>query len=149
MIVGLADISWCGKLRAMKMPGKAVAGGSLRIGLPIIILIAIGVYCAFPHPTHNRAKLRAIASESQRLMAKYPIGPRGEAVTIREGEWPPAIVGLKPYTVIVFDGSVHIGTRPFFDGGWGYGYAPDRRNLGMLPQCWSELGSGMFWHGPC
>jgi len=112
-------------------------------------LIALGIYSAFPHPTHDQAELKAIAAESRRLMATHPIIPPERWVAVPENQWPPVITSLKPFSVTVYRGNVHISTKPYFDGGWGYGFAPDKRNLGMLAECWSELGHGVFWHGPC
>lgn len=123
--------------------------GCLRIVIPILILIALGLYSAFPHPTHNPTQLGAIAAEARLLIAAHPIGAGEDAFDVPKDRWPPAIAGLKPYSVTIYRGSVHIGTKPYFDGGWGYGFAPDKRNLGMLPECWSDLGEGVFWHGPC
>jgi hypothetical protein len=124
-------------------------GGCLRIGIPIIILIALAIYCAFPHPTHNQAQLRAIAAESQHLIATYPLGGSERYADIPKGKWPPAIPKLKPYSVTVFPGTVDITTQPFFDGGWGYGFALNKQDLTMLVECWSELGHDVYWHGPC
>ena len=123
--------------------------GCLRIGILIVALIALAIYCALPHPTHNQAKLQAIAAESQRPMAAYPVNPSRGYVEVPKGKWPPAIADLKPVWVIVSPGAVDITTKPFFDGGWGYGFALDKRNLPMPAQCWSELGHGVYWHGPC
>jgi hypothetical protein len=123
--------------------------GCLRIVVPIIVLIALAIYCAFPHPTHNQAQLKAIAAESQHLMATYPLGPSAQRADIPKGKWPPAIAKLGPYSVTVRHGMVDITTKPFFDGGWGYGFAPDKQDLTMLVECWSELGHGVYWHGPC
>lgn len=133
----------------MKESGNVGSGGRLRIAIPLLILVALGLYSAFPHPTHNPTQLRAIAAEARYLMATRPIDTRERASRIPMDQWPPAIAKLKPYSVTVYRGSVHIGTKPYFDGGWGYGFAPDKRNLGMLPECWSDLGEGVFWHGPC
>ncbi len=123
--------------------------GCLRIVTPIIILVAITIYCAFPHPTHNQTELKAIAAESQRLMAIYPISPSEQFVDIPKDKWPPVIASLKPYSVFVGHRTVNITTKPYFDGGWGYGYALDKQHLTMLVECWSELGHGIYWHGPC
>lgn len=123
--------------------------GCLRVGAAIAILIALGIYCAFPHPTYNQTRLRAIAAESQRLMVTYPISRTNQSADVPKDKWPPAIAGLKPYSVVVRHGMVDITTRPFFDGGWGYGFAPHKQDLTMLVECWSELGYGVFWHGPC
>jgi hypothetical protein len=120
-------------------------GGCLRVGIPIIILVAVAIYCAFPHPTHSQTKLKEVAAESRHLMAAYPITP----YDIPKDKWPPAIASLNPSSVTVRHGMVDITTRPYFDGGWGYGFAPDKRDLTMLVECWSELGQSVFWHGPC
>lgn len=123
--------------------------GCLRIALPVIILAVLAIYCAFPHPTYSQAKLKAVAAESQRLVAAYPVGPNERPAHLPRDKWPPAISSLKPYSVVVRHGMVDITTKPFFDGGWGYGFATDKRNLTMLVECWSELGHSVYWHGPC
>lgn len=123
--------------------------GCLRIGIPVIVLMALAIYSAFPHPIHNQAELKAIAAESQRLIAAYPISPSEQSANVPEDKWPPGIASLKPSSVTVRHGMVDITTKPFFDGGWGYGFALDKRDLTMLVECWSELGHGVYWHGPC
>jgi hypothetical protein len=123
--------------------------GCLRIFVPLIALIALAIYCAFPHPTHNQAQLQSIAAESQHLLATYPIQPLGPPAYIPKDNWPPTIASLEPASVTVRHGMVDITTKPFFDGGWGYGFTLDKQNLTMLVECWSELGRGIYWHGPC
>ncbi|MDV3457288.1 hypothetical protein RZN05_09870 [Sphingomonas sp. HF-S4] len=93
--------------------------------------------------------MKAVAAESQHLMATYPLSPSTQRADIPKGKWPPAIAQLKPYSVTVLQGMVDITTKPFFDGGLGYGYAPDKQDLTMLVECWSELGHSVYWHGPC
>lgn len=146
---GLVGTHRNGKLHSMGEQGDVRSRGCLRLAIPIVILVALGLYSAVPHPTHNPKRLRAIAAEARHLMAIHPINPIKQASDVPKDQWPPAIAGLKPYYVTVYRGSVQIVTKPFFDGGWGYGFAPDKRNLGMLPECWSDLGEGLFWHGPC
>jgi hypothetical protein len=128
------------------MDGNAGMSGCLRFFAALVVLIAVGIYCATPRPTRDRTTLRAIAAESQHLLAT---GPIGEPVVLPKGKWPPAIASLRPYSVIVRPGMVDITITEYFDGGWGYGFAPDKRNLTMLPECWTELGDGIFWHDPC
>lgn len=123
--------------------------GCLSIGVPIAILATIGIYTAFPHPTYDDATLRAIAAESDRLIATHRANPLGQFAPLPKDKWPPAIASLKPEIVHVFSETVHITTKPFFDGGWGYGFARDRGDLGMLPECWHELRHDVYWHGPC
>ncbi|WP_133495148.1 hypothetical protein [Stakelama pacifica] len=93
--------------------------------------------------------MKAIAAESQHLMSTYSLGPSVQHADIPKAKWPPAIATLKPYSVTVRHGMVDITTKPFFDGGWGYGFAVDKQDLAMLVECWSELGHGVYWHGPC
>jgi hypothetical protein len=123
--------------------------GCLRNGIPIIALLVVAIYSAFPHPSYNQAELKAIAAESRGLMASYPLGPSGHYISIPKDKWPPVITGLKPYSVTVYHGMVDITTKPFFDGGWGYGFALQKRDLTMLVECWSELDQSVYWHGPC
>jgi len=123
--------------------------GFLRVMIPFFILIALAIYCALPHPTHDQAELKAIAAESQRLMAAYPVSPSQQWTQIPKDKWPPAIGSFEPFSVFVGPGTVDITTRPFFDGGWGYGFALRKQDLPMLEECWSALGQGVYWHGPC
>lgn len=123
--------------------------GWLRIVAPIIVLIALAIYYVFPHPTQNQAQLEAIATASAHLLVMYPVGPSVQSTEIPKGKWPPAIANLKPHSVTVRHGIVDITTKPFLDGGWGYGFATDKQDLTMIVECWSELGHGVYWHGPC
>ncbi len=118
----------------------------IRIVIPIIILIALGVYSLFPHPTRDEDMLQAVASEAVALKRKHPAGAR---VELASDDWPPAIASLKPQSVTVSAKKVDIQIRHYFDGGWGYSFAPDKQDLGMLPECWSDLGHDLYWHGPC
>jgi hypothetical protein len=120
--------------------------GCLRFFTALAVLTAVGIYCAIPRPTRDPTTLQAIAAESQHLL---DIRLPGESTDLPKEKWPPAIASVRPYSVIVRPGVVDITTREYFDGGWGYGFASDKRNLGMLPECWSDLGHGLFWHDPC
>ena len=123
--------------------------GCLQIAVPIIILIALAIYCAFPHPTHNQDQLKAVAAEASHLVKTYPLGKSVRWVEITKSKLPPSIAELKPSSVTVRPGMVDITTKSFFDEGWGYGFTLDKQNLTMLVECWSELGYGVYWHGPC
>lgn len=135
-----------GKLSDVGDPGVR---GCLSFAVPIVILIAIVVYYSFPQPTYDQARLEAVARESRGLMAANPIGADMEPIEIPQDKWPPAIASLKPVSVTVRRRMVDITTKPFFDGGWGYGFATDKQNLTMLAECWWELGHDVYWHGPC
>ncbi|MGP7796653.1 hypothetical protein [Sphingomonas sp. CLY1604] len=109
----------------------------------------MAVYCSFPHPIRDQVRLEAIAAESRHLLAIYPLRPTDHSQPIPHDKWPVTIAELKPYSVFVRHGMIDITTKPFFDGGWGYGFTSDRRNLTMLDECWSDLGHNVYWHGPC
>ena len=123
--------------------------GCLSAGIAIAILVGIGIYSAFPHPTDNEATLRAVAFESRSLLKTHPTSTTDQSVDVPKSAWPASIASLKPYSVIVRPGMVDITTKPFFDGGWGYGFTADKRQLTMLVECWSELRHNVYWHGPC
>lgn len=123
--------------------------GCLRVSVPTAILAAIGVYSAFPHPTYDHTTLEAVAVESQYLIANYRANGAKHYTNLSKANWPPAIAGLEPQDVRVTSKTVDITTKSYFDGGWGYGFAPDRRDLGMRPECWDELAQDIYWHGPC
>jgi len=123
--------------------------GCLRIAIPLLVLLATTIYCSFPHPTHDQAELKALAAEARQLMAAHPLTYSRRYGDLSEDSWPPAVKKVGARYVIVRPGMVDITTKPFFDGGWGYGFAPDKRSLPMLAKCWSALGHGLYWHGPC
>ena len=123
--------------------------GCLSIAIPVVLLIAVGIYSSFPHPTQDQATLRLVAAEARHLLKARPLNSKVQSTVIPKDQWPSTIATLKPYSVIVRTGMVDITITPFFDGGWGYGFATDSRNLTMLAQCWSELGKDVYWHGPC
>ncbi len=118
----------------------------IAIALPIMILIALGIYSLFPHPTRDEDTLRTVASEAVALTKKHSASAR---VELASDDWPPAIASLKPESVTVSAKRVDIQIRHYFDGGWGYAFATDKQELGMLPECWSDLGQDLYWHGPC
>lgn len=94
--------------------------------------------------------MRAIKAEAEALVAGLPDKPpRDKFGRVPKSHWPQAIASLQPHTVYVRASDVRILTKPYFDGGWGYEIVRDRRDLGMLPECYRELIQGVFWHGPC
>ncbi|WP_204338133.1 hypothetical protein, partial [Proteus mirabilis] len=68
---------------------------------------------------------------------------------VPENQLPPVAASLHPEWVTVHEWGVDIVIKPYFDGGWGYHVARSRRDLPMLDGCYSEVGQGVFWHGPC
>lgn len=124
--------------------------GCLYAAVAITALASIGIYSSIPHPTWDRTELKAIGTESRLLMAIHPIKPPKEWSSVPEGQWPPTIASLKPFDVTVHQWGVHIGTKPYFDGGWGYGVPRNEAARKMLTDwCYSDAGQGVLWHGPC
>lgn len=119
--------------------------GCLSVGGAIAILVAIGSYCAFPHPTYDQATLNAVRAESLVLMAakRTYVGP-----ALPKGQWPPAISSLQPDFIIVSPDSVEIITKAFFDGGWGYHVSRDERDWPEPAERYSKLGRGVYWFHP-
>jgi len=113
----------------------------------MVALAALGIYFWLPHPIHDQETLKAVAAESQRLMAAHKTAQGW--VSLPKNQWTPAIARLKPYSVKVGSRIVDITTKPYFDGGWGYGFTRNKQDLGMLQECWSDLGQDVYWHGPC
>lgn len=100
-------------------------------------------------PTHNQSTLRTIRTESQLLKATHPIDASKGWAEVPKSQWPPVIASLQPHSVTVYGWGVDILIKPYFDGGWGYGIARSKQDLPMASTCYSELGQGVFWHGPC
>jgi len=103
--------------------------------------------CAWP--TYDQSTLKAIRTESRRLMAMHSIDVSKRWASVPESQWPPVIASLKPDSVIVHKRNVEILIKPSFDGGWGYEVPVEKTDLMMPPECYSELGQGVFWHSPC
>ena len=116
-----------------------------RASAVLLVLAALGG-CAWP--THDQSRLAEVKTEAALLVAQHPVNPQGWADIPRE-QWPRAIASLGPRDVTVFRWGVDVTTKPYFDGGWGYDIPTDKRDLPMPAQCYSDLGQGVFWHGPC
>jgi hypothetical protein len=102
-----------------------------------------------PWPVSDPAKLAAIRSEAQALMTRYPAKPPEHSASVPKSQWPATIAGLRPELVTVHKWGVDIPVKFFFDGGWGYHIGRSKRELPMPEGCYSEVGPGVFWHGPC
>lgn len=113
------------------------------------VLAFLLILSGCPGPVYESARLRAVKSESERLMETHAPDPVERWAEVPQSEWPPAIASLRPEMVILRPRQVHIIIKPFFDGGWGYEIPRREEDLGMLPECYQDLGHGIFWHGPC
>ena len=119
--------------------------GCLSVGAAIAILLAVGIYCAFPHPTYNEATLKAVRAESLVLMASKRTYARPD---LPESQWPPAIASLHPTFIIVYPDDVDIVTKPFFDGGWGYRVSRNEHDWPEPAGRYSKLDQGVYWFHP-
>jgi hypothetical protein len=88
-------------------------------------------------------ELKAIKAEAQLLMRAYPVDgapPRAR--------WPHTIAGLEPEFVMINPDGVHITTRAYFDGGWGY-FVPRKAQDSPQPVGrFEEAGQGVYWWHP-
>jgi hypothetical protein len=121
----------------------------IPIALTVLVLIATVLYCAFPKPIRDDATLEAVAREARSLMVNHPSNRGTDSVRVPKQKWPPAIASLGPESVVVTSYMVDITVKSYFDGGWGYGFAAEKRGLTMDPSCWSHLAHDVYWHGPC
>jgi hypothetical protein len=122
----------------------------MRLGDGIFLILAALSLAGCQRPTQDQSKLRAIQVESQRLLATHRIDPTKGWADIPRSQWPPVIRSLQPHSVTVFGWGVDITTKPYLDGGWGYEVPLNgKHELPMPAECYSELGHGVFWHGPC
>ena len=87
--------------------------------------------------------------EAMSLMATHPAKPPLRYADVPKVQWPAAIASLDPERVVVHEWGVDILAKSYFDGGWGYHVARQRRDLPMLDGCYSEVSEGVFWHDPC
>ncbi len=94
-------------------------------------------------PTRDPTKLEAIRAEAQMLMNAYPVDadpPRAR--------WPHTIASLAPEFVTIDPDGVHITTRAYFDGGWGY-FVPRDAHVPPEPAGrFEEAGQGIYWWHP-
>jgi hypothetical protein len=76
---------------------------------------ALALLSGCERPTRDLTKLKAIKVEAQLLMRAYPIDADPP-----KAQWPHTIASLEPDFVMINADGVHITTRTYFDGGWGY-----------------------------
>lgn len=118
----------------------------LAAHLTVTLLMLLG---GCDWPTHNPAKLKAIQVEAEALIASHPIKRPNHWASVPKQQWPRVIASLQPEFVTVHEWGVDITTKPFFDGGWGYQVAKNKRDLPMPEGCYRRIYKNVFWHGPC
>ena len=77
------------------------------------------------------------------LMRANPAGAE-----VPQSRWPRTIASLEPEFVMIDPDGVHIMTRAYLDGGWGY-FVP--RTVADLPEPrerFEEAGEGVYWWHP-
>ncbi|MFA6125330.1 MAG: hypothetical protein WCS75_03055 [Sphingomonas sp.] len=100
-------------------------------------------------PVSNLATLQTVETEARLLMATHPAESSRYYTQVPQNQWPAAIASLHPESVTVHTWGVDVLIKSYFDGGWGYHVAKQRRDLPMLGECYSAVSKGVFWHGPC
>ena len=117
--------------------------------LPVLLLV-LAMIAGCARPTRDQDTLQAIKAESSSLLKAYPPSQDGWT-DVRKSEWPPAIARLRPHSVTVRPYGVDIVIKPGMDGGLGYEIprSGSTNDLPMPAQCYTDLGQGVFWHGPC
>jgi hypothetical protein len=109
----------------------------------LAVVMALTFLTSCERPSASPADLKAIKAEAEMLMRVQP-----RDATVPRDQWPRAIAGLEPEFVMINQYGVHITTRAYFDGGWGY-FVP--RSEGVLPEPrgrFEELGQGTYWWHP-
>lgn len=107
------------------------------------MIVALGLLGACERPTRDPAKLMAIEAEARTLMRLH-----SAAADVPKPRWPAAITSVHPEFVSIDADGVHITTKAYFDGGWGY-FVPRRE--GVLPEPrarFEEAGHGVYWWHP-
>jgi hypothetical protein len=94
-------------------------------------------------PTHDRATLAAIRTESLTLMQAHPTNMNN---LLPKEDWPRVIASLQPTFVDVGQEGVDIIMKPGFDGGYGYFVPKIGQELPGPPKGYSKLDNGIYWY---
>lgn len=126
-----------------------VKGRSTKTIAAVGVTFSTVVLSACTSPISDPVTLRAIEREARVLVSDRPQSLSVERIDIPEQRLPPKIASLSPKAVTVQQWGVDIIVKPGFDGGYGYAIPHRREDLPMPAKCYSDLGQGVFWHGPC
>lgn len=108
-------------------------------------VIALTLLGACYWPTSDRAQLNAIKAAAQTIMETYP---PDALQTVPETLWPPAIASLEPEHVMINAEGMHIMTKPFLDGGWGYLVVRGGHVAPEPEGRFREVAEGVYWWHP-
>jgi hypothetical protein len=103
---------------------------------------ALAILTGCERPTSDPAKLRAIKAEAQLLMRIHPRDAKPP-----KAQWPQQIASLEPEFMMISADGVHVETRAYFDGGWGYSVPRKAEDLPDPVGRFEEAGHGVYgWH---
>ena len=114
---------------------------SLTVAIASFAALTVSSGCA--RPTRDPVKLKAIKAESRALMKTHPIDS-----DIPKARWPRAIASLEPELVSIDKAGVHLMTKAYFDGGWGYFVPRREQSLPEPVERFEEVGDGVYWWHP-
>lgn len=106
-------------------------------------LAALAMLMGCERPIGDPVKLKAIKAEAHMLMKSHPAGAE-----IAKSRWPAEIARLRPEFVSIAEDGVHITTKPYLDGGWGYFVPRRERTLPEPVERFEEVGQGVYWWHP-
>lgn len=146
-------LSWqfqaCPIADALSMCFNLAMSRSKNIIAAVGVSFATAFLSSCTSPISDPVMLRAIESEARLLITDRPLSPSVGQVDIPIRRLPPKIASLSPKAVTVSRWGVDIIVKPGFDGGYGYAVPQSPEDLPMPATCYSNLGQGVFWHGPC
>jgi hypothetical protein len=116
---------------------------SRNLTAALAVLTALALTSGCTRPTRDPTELKAITEASRLLMKLHPAD-----ADIPRARWPRAIARLEPELVSVTSSGVHITTKAYFDGGWGYFVPRRERALPEPVDRFEKVGQGVYWWHP-
>lgn len=111
----------------------------------LAVLTALTLLGGCAWPTYDPLKLKAIKAECQTLMKAYPANADE---FVPKARWPRIVASFEPEFVLINPDGVHIMTKPYFDGGWGYFVPRKERELPEPVERFEDVGQGVYWWHP-
>jgi hypothetical protein len=133
------------QLQTFNYDGNSAYGGVSTVWKVSIILTTLLLLTACARPSHNQTKLHEIRMEARMLIANSP--RKGPSI-IPRGKWPRAIASLHPERGAVLTDGVDILVRPYFDGGWGYFFPSNERDIPEPVGRFARIDQGVYWYQP-
>lgn len=127
----------------------AVSDRKIGRALSLATLAAAAILGGCHRPVSDPARLRALEAAATALRRAYPVDAVRHHREVPRRAWPAAVAAFHPDRVVVHQWGVDVRVKAYFDGGWGYHIARQRRDLPMPDGCYSEVQPRVFWHGPC